>query len=196
MGQAAEWTGLSAKEVGQSIRGLQQRGWAAKAGADLMVTDGGRAAAEVPEPDETVLVALVAAESGRLIEDELVSRGCETARAHELFGVRSALVEIRDKVHRSVALLAAGEQLRAIGVTARPLVTELTPRTALRIGTSKLPALSNAICPIPRWKKMSLPGTSAQVWPPFVVLPNSMLFVYWLTLPISTFPFTSIRNEL
>ena len=127
LAQAAEWTGLSAKEIGQSIRGLQQRGWAAKTGAELVVTDGGRAAAEVPEPDETVLTALVTAESGRLTEDELISRGCDTIRARELFGLRSALVDIRDKVHRSVVLLAAGEQLRATGVTARPLVTELTP---------------------------------------------------------------------
>jgi phenylalanyl-tRNA synthetase alpha chain len=125
--QAAEWTGLSAREIGQSIRGLQQRGWAVKTGADLVATDGGRIAVEVPEPDETVLVALVAAASGRLTEDELISRGCETIRARELFGVRSALIEIRDRVHRSVVLLAAGEQLRAAGVTARPLVTELTP---------------------------------------------------------------------
>jgi hypothetical protein len=51
-----------------------------------------------------------------------------------------------------------------------PLVTELTPRTELAIGTSRLPSLSKAICPIARWKKMSLPGTRAQVWPPSVVL--------------------------
>jgi phenylalanyl-tRNA synthetase alpha chain len=125
--QAAEWSGLSAKEVGQSIRGLQQRGWAAKTGAELVLMDGGRTEAELPEPDETVLTALVGAESGRLTEDELVARGCAPARARELFGPRSALIEIRDKVHRSVEILAAGEQRRAAGVTARPLVTELTP---------------------------------------------------------------------
>jgi hypothetical protein len=51
-----------------------------------------------------------------------------------------------------------------------PLVTELTPRIALAIGTSRLPALSNAICPIARWKKMPLPGTSDHVSPPSVVL--------------------------
>ena len=51
-----------------------------------------------------------------------------------------------------------------------PLETELMPRTALATGTSRLPALSKAICPIARWKKMSLPATSVHVSPPFVVL--------------------------
>ncbi|TMC29012.1 MAG: hypothetical protein E6J24_16865 [Chloroflexi bacterium] len=51
-----------------------------------------------------------------------------------------------------------------------PDVTDDTPRTPLAIGTSKLPALSNAIRPIERWKKMPLPGTSAQVFPPSVDL--------------------------
>ena len=47
--------------------------------------------------------------------------------------------------------------------TTRRSMTELMPRTALATGTSRLPALSRAICPIARWKKTSLPGTSVQV---------------------------------
>ncbi len=127
MPQVAEWSGLSAKEVGQSIRGLQQRGWASKAASELVLTDAGRAADNVPQPDERVLAALATAPSGRLTEAELESCGCEPEGAAALLGARSPLVDIRDKVHRSVALLPAGEALRAAGVTARPLVTELTP---------------------------------------------------------------------
>src|SRR5437764_966301 len=56
------------------------------------------------------------------------------------------------------------------GLDDAPLVTELTPRTPLAIGTSKLPSLSKAICPIDRWKKISLPGTSAQLLPLLVDL--------------------------
>src|SRR4051812_9257189 len=44
------------------------------------------------------------------------------------------------------------------------------PRTALAIGTRRFPALSNAICPIARWLKMPLPGTSVQLRPPSVDL--------------------------
>ena len=51
-----------------------------------------------------------------------------------------------------------------------PLETELMPRTALAIGTSSLPSSSNAMSPIARWKKMSLPGTSVHLLPPFVDL--------------------------
>lgn len=127
LAQVAEWTGLASKEVGQSIRGLQQRGWAVKSGADLVAGGAGLTAGDTTEPDESVLAALASAESGRLTEDELVARGCDAVAARELFGLRSALVEVRDKVHRSVALLAEGERLRAAGVSARPLVTVLTP---------------------------------------------------------------------
>src|SRR6266446_3680617 len=56
------------------------------------------------------------------------------------------------------------------GLEDAPLVTELTPRMLLAIGTSKLPFLSKAICPIARWKKMSLPGTNVQWLPPSVDL--------------------------
>src|SRR5438067_6853531 len=56
------------------------------------------------------------------------------------------------------------------GLDDAPLVTELTPRMPLAIGTSKLPFLSKAICPIARWKKMSLPATNVQLLPPSVDL--------------------------
>ena len=125
--QAAEWTGLSAKEVGQSIRGLQQRGWAAKTGAELVVTDAGRAAAELPEPDETVLAALLAAESGRLTEGELVARGLRAGPGPR--AVRCPQRAGRDP-RQDAPLGGAPRRGRATPgrrVSARPLAPTLTP---------------------------------------------------------------------
>jgi phenylalanyl-tRNA synthetase alpha chain len=120
-----EWSGLAAREVGQSLKGLQARGWVEKRGTELSVTETGRAALERTEPDERTLELLVG--PGRLTEDELRGLGCEVERARDLIGARSPLVEIREKVHRWISLTSQGEVLRSEGVESKPEATLLTP---------------------------------------------------------------------
>jgi phenylalanyl-tRNA synthetase alpha chain len=131
MAELAEWTGMEAKEVGQSLKGLGLRGWAEKKGASLTVSDAGRSAEESAQADEDVLGALrEAAETpgvDRLAESELVARGCDVERARQFLGPRNPLVEIRDKVHRWVSLTAEGEAVRRQGVHGKPEVSLLTP---------------------------------------------------------------------
>ncbi len=120
-----EWSGLTAKDIGQSIKGLAARGWAVKDGAGLRVTEGGRRAEGTLQPDEAVLQALSG--SGRLVESELAASGIDLARARDLLGARSPLVEIRDKVHRFVEATPQGAALARAGVRARRAVSLLTP---------------------------------------------------------------------
>lgn len=121
-------SGLDPKLIGQSLKGLQLRGWARKAGSELEIADAGRLAIDAEDADERALAALAAlAEDGRATEDTLVARGVDVTRARELLGIRSPLCEIRDKVHRWVSLTTEGETLRARGVEARREVTQLTP---------------------------------------------------------------------
>lgn len=123
--EVGTWTGLDAKEVGQTIRGLAARGWARKEGPVLILTEAGTAARTGREADELALEIL--AEAGRLLEDELEARGCPVRRARELLGPRSPWIEIRDRVHRYVAITAAGEDRRRAGLDSRPVVTFLSP---------------------------------------------------------------------
>jgi phenylalanyl-tRNA synthetase alpha chain len=125
MAELPAWSGLSAKEVGQSLKGLQARGWAEKRGAALVAREEARSAAERVEPDEAALRLLD--EPGRLTEDELAATGCDVGRARELLGARSPLVEFREKVHRWVSLTPEGTALRRAGVSSTPEATLVTP---------------------------------------------------------------------
>ena len=119
------WSGLDAKAVGQSIRGLTARGWAVKSGPDLAATDAGRAADGVPDPLERALAAL--AGPGRLEEAALAEAGVPVAELRRLVGPRSPYLEIREKTHRHLALTPRGTELAGQELEVRPLVTALTP---------------------------------------------------------------------
>jgi phenylalanyl-tRNA synthetase alpha chain len=131
MVEVAAWSGLAAKEVGQAIKGLALRDWATKDGAALRLTEHGRTASQVRQADESALILLQrAGESAgapRLTEEELTNAGCDVEQARKLLGLRSPLVEIREKNHRWVSLTPEGETLRAAGVQSKPEVTLLTP---------------------------------------------------------------------
>ena len=125
------WTGLAAREVGATLKGLQMRGWAEKQGPALRATEAGRGAGATREPDEEALRHLGSAraggKAGAWAEDELAAAGVAVDRARELFGARSPLVEIRDKTHRWVSLTPQGAALKQSGVRGRPEATLLTP---------------------------------------------------------------------
>ncbi len=125
MAEIPAWSGLDAKGVGQSLRGLTLRGWASKSGPSLKLEEAGRAALDQLDPDEDILRIL--AREQRALEDDLRERGVDVERARELLGARSPFLEIREKVHRWVSLTAEGATLRERGVDSRREVSLLTP---------------------------------------------------------------------
>ncbi|MBN2489679.1 MAG: phenylalanine--tRNA ligase subunit alpha [Planctomycetes bacterium] len=124
--ELASTCGLEAREAGESLRWLAEKGWARRTGEAIALTEAGRAAAGRPDADE-VLLAVLAEAGGRLGEAELRARGVDLDRALTLFDKRKQLVERKDRVRRSARCLAAGRALLAAGVRARREVTQLTP---------------------------------------------------------------------
>lgn len=128
LAEVASWSGLDPKEVGQSLKGLERRGWAKKAGASLELTAAGQAQGNEAEADEGVLALLSAkAEQSAATDDDLRAAGLDAARALELLGPRSKLVEIRDRVHRWVSLTPQGADARRSGVRSQRVESQLTP---------------------------------------------------------------------
>ncbi len=115
---------LNAGQVGQSLRFLQQRGWAAKQGDDLVLFDS-TAAAAPQQPDEALLAALRGGKTVRA--DELAAGGLNVTAAIELLKPRKNVLNVKPRTDRYVALTDAGMSLLASGVRGRARVTQLTP---------------------------------------------------------------------
>lgn len=117
--------GLSAAQVGQSLRFLAQRGWAAKQGEKLELLPAGRAEPLALEPDEQLLAALG---DGRVARrEELEAAGIDVAAAVELLGKRKGFLNIKPRTDRWVRITGKGTELLAAGVKGRRAVTALTP---------------------------------------------------------------------
>lgn len=131
MAELPAWSGLDAKQVGQSLRGLQARGWASKEGAALRATPAGQSAAEVPGEDERALEFLLdsAQKDGirRVDEGALIGAGIDVERARALLGTKNPFCEVRDKTHRWLCLTEAGAAFRSAGVESRREVSQITP---------------------------------------------------------------------
>lgn len=114
----ADRLGVEKKVVGESLRWLQDKGWATKDRGDLSATDAGRAAVGVPGDDEKVL-------------DELREAGdwtsIDAARVAP-FAKRKKLIDSRERVNRSVS---ATDLARAVDLEPVRLVTALTPEMLL-----------------------------------------------------------------
>lgn len=116
--------GLTQGQVGQSLRWLIERGWAAKQG-DALVLDGSvRAAAPPPQPDEQLLAAL--GEERVVRREELAAEGHAVDAALKLLLPRK-LVAIKQRTDRAAAITNQGRAVLAEGVKARRTVTQLTP---------------------------------------------------------------------
>lgn len=124
--ELARLSGLDQKVAGESLRWLNQKGWATRAKDRVEVTDAGRAAVGTPGADEAMLAALASA-GGRLEESALSAAGVDLETALALFNKRKQLVEVKDRVTRSALCLEAGRALLEAGVEARREVTQLTP---------------------------------------------------------------------
>ncbi len=112
----AEASGLEAKEVGQTLRWLKQKGWAEQQGKELILTDGGRSAL-----------------GGRGVDEELVDKlaagdleATSWTGALALLAGRTGVVEERDRVLRRASLTAAGRELVSAGIQAVRQVSVLT----------------------------------------------------------------------
>lgn len=114
---------LNAGQVGQSLRWLQARGWAAKDGEDLVLAAG--ASLDTPQPDEELLRGLAGGRVAR--RDALEREGLKVGAALELLLKRKGFVTVRERADRFVSLTQAGQALAARGVSGRRRVTQLTP---------------------------------------------------------------------
>ena len=118
---------LSQQQVGQSLRWLQQKGWATKDGPVLKVTDdGGRAAADpnCENADERLLSLL--GEKGCVTADAIEAAGIDPGVAMATLAKRKGFVDVRQRTSRAVTLSDAGRQLVAEGIAPRKQINQLT----------------------------------------------------------------------
>ncbi|MFN8546887.1 MAG: phenylalanine--tRNA ligase subunit alpha [Candidatus Eisenbacteria bacterium] len=125
MAELPSLTGLDAKEVGQSIRPATQLGWVEKAGAELRVTDAGRAALGQPYPPK--LANEVLSDGGRMTPEELAKAGVDCSQVLALYGPKNRFFDIREKTHRNLSLTEQGEAAVRAGAKGKREVTQLTP---------------------------------------------------------------------
>lgn len=116
---------LTAGQVGQSLRWLNQRGWAKKDDAALVLSDRGREQHDTKQPDELLLGALAGGRVAR--RDELVAEGIDVDAALKLLAKRKGLLNIKPRTDRRVSISDQGRELLAAGVSGRKKITQLTP---------------------------------------------------------------------
>jgi phenylalanyl-tRNA synthetase alpha chain len=116
---------LDAGQVGQSLRWLNQRGWAKKEGDTLVLSAKGRQENDVKQPDELLLAALVGNRIAR--REELAAEGIDVDAALTLLVKRKGFIHSKPRTDRRVSITAEGHQLLTSGVTGRKKVTQLTP---------------------------------------------------------------------
>ena len=122
---APQHCALSASQVGQSIRWLNERGWAKKVGAELVLTNSPPDGAYPRQPDELLIEALAGGRVAR--SDELARAGLDVAAAVKLLSKRRGFLNVKPRKDRLIAITESGRALLASGARARPTVTQLTP---------------------------------------------------------------------
>jgi phenylalanyl-tRNA synthetase alpha chain len=114
----AETLGVDAKVIGESLRWLQDKGWAVRDEGLLRLTEAGRAAVGVRGDDEHVIAELRAADDWIAMDPSRLAP----------FAQRKRFIDTRDRVRRVASATA-----RARGVELVPIrqVTALTPEMLL-----------------------------------------------------------------
>ena len=115
----AEKAGISAQDVGQSLRFLKSKGWADQQAKNLILTPQGKEAIGSTGADERLLKAL---ESGEQESGGLA----DAAEGLKLLQGRTGVVEERPRTLRWVRLSAQGEAAVQQGLEARTQVNQLT----------------------------------------------------------------------
>lgn len=143
---------LEPRLVGESLRWLAARGWAAKKGATLEIAEAWGSGEPELAADERLVAAL--AEGSWQGREALEARGLPLDEALSLLAKRAGVVDQRERALRSAELSSAGRELVETGIDARQEANELT--TELLVSG--------------RWKDMafraydvSLPGPRATV---------------------------------
>jgi len=116
---------LGAGQVGQSLRWLNQRGWAKKEGDTLVLADRGRDEQDVKQADELLLAALTGNRVAR--KDELAAEGIDVDAALALLVKRKGFINSKPRTDRRVSVTDEGRRLLTSGVSGRKKVTQLTP---------------------------------------------------------------------
>ncbi|MCU0225075.1 MAG: phenylalanine--tRNA ligase subunit alpha [Acidobacteria bacterium] len=120
----AQASGLSTKEVGESLRWLTQRGWAVKDGARLRAGAAWTAGEPALEPDELLLRFLAA--HGPARRAAVLAAGEALDAALGRLAQRAGVVDRRERRRRLVAITVDGQALLAGGIESRHEVNELT----------------------------------------------------------------------
>jgi phenylalanyl-tRNA synthetase alpha chain len=119
-----ERSGLDQKLVGESLRWLQSRGWALKAGSDLVLTEvWGSATEPASQPDEQLVSRLV---RGAARSEELKSEAIPVQDALALLAARAGVVDRKERTRRFAALTAIGRETVAEGLESRDEINELS----------------------------------------------------------------------
>jgi len=116
---------LSAAQVGQSLRWLNQRRWARKEGGALVLSDDASVDDTQPTADESLIKAL--ANDRVASRPELEKEGLPVAEALKLLTKRKGFLVIKERTTRRVSLTEAGRKLLQEGVEGRRPITQLTP---------------------------------------------------------------------
>lgn len=125
MPDVAKEAGINPGVVGQSLRWLNQRGWAKKDGGNLVLADNVDDALAQPQADEQMIKAL--ADDRVATDSELAADGVDVAAAMKLLGQRKGFVVAKERTTRTLAITDKGTALVAGGATAKKRVTQLTP---------------------------------------------------------------------
>lgn len=115
--------GMDAREVGESLRWLQERGWARKDAAEVILLDPWRDGEPALDVDERWLAALRVV--GPLWQNEPADNR-EWEQALKRLAKRSGVVEVRERRRRLASVTPAGRRAVDEGLEARAEVNELT----------------------------------------------------------------------
>ena len=124
--ELASETGLEKKEAGESLRWLNEKGWAQREQDRIQLTTEGRDAVGKPDADEQLIQCLGKA-GGRMSEASLREQTFDLDRALALFEKRKQFLDVKERVTRSARCRPEGRALLARGVAVRQEVTQLTP---------------------------------------------------------------------
>ncbi|NIA07081.1 MAG: phenylalanine--tRNA ligase subunit alpha, partial [Actinobacteria bacterium] len=128
--ELSEYCGLSAQEVGKSVRFLELKGWAKRIGETLNLTEAGREAIGKQSADEQLLAAL--SELGRpATAEELKNKGLDLAKAAQLLKPRGGWLVIKKRTQRKLSLTNAGRKLVEEGVSYQKQINQLTPEVLM-----------------------------------------------------------------
>ena len=124
--ELSEHCGLSAQEIGKSVRFLELKGWAERTGPTLSLTEAGREAIGGKSADEQLLAALGQADQA-VTDEELKAKGLDLAEAVRLLKGRSGWLNVKQRSRRMLSLSKAGRKALAEGVSYQEEINQLTP---------------------------------------------------------------------